>query len=51
MIIKLVHDELVKILGSDNETLNINNIGLTKILLIKFQFDLLVKLKKMLNRD
>jgi signal recognition particle subunit SRP54 len=37
MIIKLVHNELVKILGSDNETLNINNTGLTKILFCGLQ--------------
>ena len=37
MIIKLVHDELVKILGSDNETLKINNTGLTKILFCGLQ--------------
>ena len=37
MIIKLVYDELVKILGSDNEKLNINNTGLTKILFCGLQ--------------
>ena len=37
MIIKLVYDELVKILGSDNEKLNINNAGLTKILFCGLQ--------------
>ena len=37
MIIKHVHDELVKILGSDNEALNINNTGLTKILFCGLQ--------------
>ena len=37
MIIKLVHSELVKILGSTNENLNINNAGLTKILLCGLQ--------------
>ena len=37
MIIKLVHNELVKILGSDNETLNISNTGLTKILFCGLQ--------------
>lgn len=37
MIIKLVHDELVKILGSDNKALNINNTGLTKILFCGLQ--------------
>ena len=37
MIIKLVHDELVNILGSNNETLNTNNSGLTKILFCGLQ--------------
>jgi len=37
MIIKLVHDELVKILGSDNENLKINNTGLTKFLFCGLQ--------------
>jgi signal recognition particle subunit SRP54 len=37
MIIKLVYDELVSILGSDNETLNINDSGLTKILFCGLQ--------------
>ena len=37
MIIKLVYDELVSILGSTNENLNINNAGLTKILLCGLQ--------------
>ena len=37
MIIKLVYDELVKILGSDSEKLNINNTGLTKILFCGLQ--------------
>ena len=37
MIIKLVHSELVKILGSDNETLNISKTGLTKILFCGLQ--------------
>ena len=37
MIIKLVYDELVSILGSNNEDLNINNAGLTKILLCGLQ--------------
>tara|TARA_B100001123_G_C15255555_1_gene1004530 strand:+ start:70 stop:1440 length:1371 start_codon:yes stop_codon:yes gene_type:complete len=37
MIIKLVHDELVKILGSDNESLKINNTGLTKFLFCGLQ--------------
>ena len=37
MIIKFVHAELVKILGSDTETLNINNTGLTKILFCGLQ--------------
>ena len=37
MIIKLVQNELVQILGSDNETLNISNTGLTKILFFGLQ--------------
>ena len=37
MIIKLVHSELVQILGSDNKNLNINNSGLTKILFCGLQ--------------
>ena len=37
MIINLVYDELVKILGSDSEKLNINNTGLTKILFCGLQ--------------
>lgn len=37
MIIKLVHDELVKILGSGNESLNIDNSHLTKILFCGLQ--------------
>jgi len=37
MIIKLVQDELIKILGSNNETLNIDKSGLTKILFCGLQ--------------
>ena len=37
MIIKFVHAELVKILGSDNESLKINNTGLTKFLFCGLQ--------------
>jgi signal recognition particle subunit SRP54 len=37
MIIKLVQNELVQILGSDNEKLNISNTGLTKILFFGLQ--------------
>ncbi len=37
MIIKLVHDELIKILGSNNESLNIAKTGLTKILFCGLQ--------------
>ena len=37
MIIKLVHDELIKILGSSNEPLNIAKTGITKILFCGLQ--------------
>ena len=37
MIIKLVNDELIKILGSNNESLNISKSGLTKILFCGLQ--------------
>ena len=37
MIIKLVHDHLIKILGSNDESLNIANIGLSKILFCGLQ--------------
>ena len=37
MIIKLVHDELINILGSSNESLNIAKTGLTKILFCGLQ--------------
>ena len=37
MIIKFVHDELIKILGSDNESLKINHTGLTKFLFCGLQ--------------
>jgi len=37
MIIKFVHDELINILGSNNESLNIIKIGLTKILFCGLQ--------------
>ena len=37
MIIKLVQDELIKILGNNNESLNIAKTGLTKILFCGLQ--------------
>ena len=37
MIIKFVHDELINILGSNNESLNIIKIGLTKMLFCGLQ--------------
>ena len=40
MIIKLVQDELVKILGSENKSLNLSSSQLTKILVLWYYRDL-----------
>ena len=37
MVIKLVQDELIKILGSEEQSININSSGLTKILFCGLQ--------------
>ena len=55
MIIKLVHDELIKILGSNNKSLNIAKKGLTKILFCGLQGSgkttTVAKLANYINKD
>ena len=55
MIIKLVQDELIKILGSNNESLNILKTGLTKILFCGLQGSgkttTIAKLAKHIKKD